>query len=101
MTAITEKATLGQQVTFDATLSRVRTQGKRYWEEVKCDTQKGVVVGSRTLWDGEVYTEHFDEEDGGGYHTIFMQDKHFTALLIAFAMNRKPVLVPVSAVTAL
>jgi hypothetical protein len=103
MTAITEKATLGQAVTFDATLVRRRLGDRddtREWRTVKGKQRVGILVGTRTLWNGTVHTEVFDAEDGGGYHSCFVQGDHFPALLVAYALNRKPVLVPLSHIIA-
>jgi len=94
--AITEKVTLGQAITFTATYVRRSEGNKRRWQQYSHEDRKGIIVGCRTLWDGEVHTEYFDAEDGGGYHSTFMQDSHKPAFLVAFALNRKPVLVPVA-----
>lgn len=94
MAAITEKVRLGQPVKFTATLERRRVRDARYWEEVASEELEGIIVGTRTLWNGTVYTEQLDAEDGGGVYSTFLQSEHKPALLVAFALNRKPVLVP-------
>jgi hypothetical protein len=93
--AITEKLTLGQPVTFTATLERRKKLLNRSWHEVECEERKGVVVGTRTLWDGDIEREEAEEE--GTYYKWFNPSTHHNAFLVAFALNRKPILVPQSA----
>ncbi len=99
--AITEKVTLGQAITFDGTLTRTKKGRARLWVEEKHEARKGIIVGTRALWDGEMYTERLDEEDGGGYVTMFVPyHMHISAFLVAYALNRKPVLVLQSSAVA-
>ena len=102
MSAITEKATLGQRIRFDRSLVRQRLNDcndSREWREVGCGPQEGVLVGSRTLWNGTVHTEYFDASDGGGYHSTFAGTSTVPAFLVAVALNRKPILIPQHAAT--
>lgn len=98
MTAIKEKATLGQPITFTAILKRVSSRvdvftndEKKEWKPRPCIERKGIVVGTRTLWDGTLYYES-DGQDG--LLSYFTFGNHVPALLVAYALNRKPVLVP-------
>jgi hypothetical protein len=99
--SITEEVTLGQAITFDATLTRTKRGVERAWTEVKHEKRKGIIVGTRVLWDGQMHSEKLDDEDGGGYISFFVRcHMHINAFLVAFALNRKPVLVPVAAALA-
>jgi hypothetical protein len=104
--AITEKVTLGQPITFTSTLKRVTKREKypskselKTWVEAPCKEREGIVVGTRTLWNGNYETED-DPTDGPSSYFVFQQP--VPALLVAFALSRKPVLIPLtSAVAAL
>ena len=103
MPAIKEKAVLGQRITFDKSLVRRHLNDRedtREWVEVGCGQQEGVLVGTRTLWNGTVHTEVFDAGDGDGYHSTFMGTSHLQAFLVAVALNRKPILIPQHAAVA-
>jgi hypothetical protein len=92
--AITEKVVLGHPITFTATLTRTKNGVHRTWVETPHKERQGIIVGTRTLWDGEMYSERLDEEDGGGYVTFFTPyHMHISAFLVSYALNRKPVLV--------
>jgi hypothetical protein len=90
---------LGQRVKFTRPLHRVskhlegvRGRYGKVWESVpgyivKPVQQEGIIVGKRTLANGE--NGWWEEEVG----TIFYPKERFTAFLIAFDMRRKPVFV--------
>lgn len=102
---ITEKLTLGQPVEFTATLYRATVHEpwpsrdeKREWREKACEPRHGIVVGTRTLRNGLVMTEEVEE---GSYYTSFcFGGDAVPAFLIAFSLNRKPILVPQSSCVA-
>jgi hypothetical protein len=94
--AITEKLTLGHPITYTATYRRWSKGDLRWWQTQEHDERQGIVIGIRTLWDGDVYTEHLDAEDGGGVSSTFTGREHKQAYLVAYALNRKPILVPIA-----
>lgn len=86
---------LGDKVTFSHPLHRKETLASEVWQgrwlhEWQPDpfqpTRPGVIVGRRTLSNGNV---HYLGEDGTDYRPT----EHFTAYLVAFDLRRKPVLV--------
>jgi hypothetical protein len=79
---------LGTPVRFKRPLHRVRTLANReqkVWEAdpYRAGEYAGIVVGVRTLSDGEVIAW------GAGYRP----ERHYRAVLIAEDLHRKPVLV--------
>lgn len=90
---MTTEFVFGQQVVFSRPLVRRahrKQQGRpaRTWvPNMYDDTRRtGIVVGIRTLADGEV-EYNYDEP------TVFYPTRHFRAYLIATDLRRKPVLV--------
>jgi hypothetical protein len=63
-----------------------RPKHLRTWESFSWDITEGVVVGVRTIWNGEKYTE-----EGVA---LFHAKESRRAYLIAFNLRDKPVLVP-------
>lgn len=63
-----------------------------HWEVPRAESLDGIIVGVRTLGDGEFrsvgYGGPFDEPE-----EAFVCDHHFTAYLIAYDLRRKPVYV--------
>ena len=70
-----EKLKLGQKVSFDTVYHRYSksipnkwgnySRGRyKYWEKHQCDKKEGIIVGLRTLSNGET---HYDGEDGYYY----------------------------------
>lgn len=83
---------LGQRVVFSAKLKRkwykMGIQDIKSWTPVPCDCTDGIVIGIRTLSDGDV--EYGSYEDGT---TQYRPTKHFRAALVVYSLHRKPVLV--------
>lgn len=106
MTAITEKLKLGHPIEFSATLLRVTEKEphvsteKKFWREVSCQAQRGIVVGTRTLWNGRLEWDSDGDEYSSWEFSFFVFEEPVPAFLVAFALNRKPVLVPQSACVA-
>lgn len=90
---------LGQQVVFSIVLfrdsaclessNRFGSGYQAFWNQRKLAKPKaGVLVGLRTLTDGET---RFSVEDGNVYHPR----KTVKAALVSYDLRRKPVLVPI------
>lgn len=89
---------IGTRIEFTATLKR-RTNyphgeygAQKYWFRNECAPTTGLIIGLRTLSNGK--RMWIGSEEGFEYTPT----EHFRALLIAYAMNRKPVLVPLESV---
>lgn len=89
---------LGDRVKFSRNLTRSsypeidpranRTRYIKRWKPSNfIDPREGVIVGKRTIWDGERYLIGYDE----GY--TFSPVSHQEAYLVAFDLRRKPVFV--------
>lgn len=82
---------LSQRVVFSAKLKRkwykMGIQDIKSWTPARCDYTDGVVIGIRTLSDGNV--DYGGSEDG----TQYRPTRHFKAVLVAYSLYRKPVLV--------
>ncbi len=86
---------LGDKVTFTATLQRRQKASDygthKYWHRADCAPQTGILIGRRMLsngkrvWDGN--------EEGFSYRPT----EQVRAALVAFALHRAPVLVPLDA----
>ena len=70
-----QKLELGQKVSFNTIYKRYiksiptkwNTYGRsryKYWKKISCDKKEGIVVGLRTLSNGET---HYDGEEGYTY----------------------------------
>jgi len=84
-----DRLQLGTRVTFKRPLRRARVlanMNRKVWEPDpwKTGTYGGIVVGLRTLSDGETT----DWESGS-----YRPSRHFRAVLVAEGLHRKPVLV--------
>lgn len=83
---------LGQRVGFSIKLKRkwniCEDQDVKFWMAVHCNYTDGIVIGIRTLSDGNV--EFGSNEDGT---TQYRPVSHFQAVLVAHSLHRKPVLV--------
>lgn len=81
---------LGQRVTFKATLTRTSLARelagpwRKAWRRHGRLAMAGIIVGRRTLSDG-VLELGYDEP------TVYHPERHFTAYLVAYDLNRKPV----------
>lgn len=92
-----DAVTLGQPVTFTRTLSRrflpSAPRSRRAWVaedwpgQPEPEPRAGIVVGIRTLSDGEVETWGWDEP------ATYLPTRTFRAYLVAHHLRRKPVLV--------
>lgn len=91
---------LGDRVKFSRNLQRSsyaeldpRSNRTRYIKRWKPSNfihpREGVIVGKRTIWDGERYLIGYEE----GYS--FLPVSHQEAYLVAFDLRRKPVFVAV------
>lgn len=90
---------LGQPVRFFETLTRryqpAAPRSKRVWESDRYHSTataatgraEGIIVGIRTLSDGECDDGYYDNP------TIYYPTRTFTAYLVAYHLRRKPVLV--------
>lgn len=92
---------IGTRVEFTATLKRRVNYStgeygaQKYWHRNECAPAKGLVVGIRVLSNGK--RTWIGSEEGFEYTPT----EHFRAVLVAYAMNRKPVLVPLESVVPL
>jgi hypothetical protein len=89
-----EEIKLGQPVIFSKVLYRKELQHpeKRYkrikkWLEKPVKEQSGIIIGKRTLSNGET---EWEEEVGN----IYEGKEYFQALLIATSLSAKPVFIP-------
>lgn len=85
---------LGERVSFACTLQRQRGEwdGKtrserKLWAPVGHETRDGIIVGVRTLSNGRTIWNGHDAQ------SEWRADEHFTALLVAFDLHRRPVFV--------
>ena len=89
---------LGQRVMFTETLRRgykpASPRSKRVWESTRYwlagnskGPVEGILMGVRTLSDGEVEDGYYDTP------SVYYPKRTFTAYLIAHDLRRKPVLV--------
>ncbi len=94
---ITQGMTLGQAITFSATLHRKIERGRQAdrlaWHAQRHAPRDGIYLGTRTLSDGT----RLWESDEVGY--IFSPNAYHTAALVAFSLTRNPVYVPMDAIT--
>lgn len=92
---------LGQRVTFTEVLRRMQTPfnggiRRKFWHTFLVPETIGVVVGTRTLSNGESWFE-----DEAGY--VYRPDENagrVSAVMIATHLRRKPVFAPLEAVKA-
>lgn len=87
---------LGDKMRFSATLHRVIVRGEQgndrcQWKRLECTPQSGILVGVRTISDGERWWEN----DEIGY--VYEPKSYRKAAIVAFALNRKPAWVPMDA----
>jgi hypothetical protein len=90
---------LGQKVSFDTVYLRfsksvkskhcewTRTRRYKYWKKYHCDKKEGIVVGLRTLSNGET---HYDCEDGY-YYT---RTESVPAVLVSISLRYSILKVP-------
>lgn len=85
---------LGQQISFSKVLIRKdlshpdnRFRRLKKWQEQVVKEQSGIVIGKRTLSNGE---KEWDSEAGYMYEG----KEYFPALLVATSLNSKPVYIP-------
>lgn len=91
---------LGTFVQFSATYIRCSANTgsyrvRKYWHTKQCKSRTGVLVGMRTLSNG--LRGWIDSEEGYDYNPT----EYLQAVLVAFDIHRKPVLVPIDAVQVL
>lgn len=82
--------TLGQRVTMLGTIAKHRVESKiRYLPEPPPKAATGIIVGKRTLQEGEANGGTWDEP---AYFTREFDRPTITAYLVAYSLHRKPVL---------
>ena len=89
---ITQSMTLGQAITFSATLERKRARNCVAWHARLHAPRAGIYLGTRTLSDG---TRTWEDEIG----YVFSPTAYHTVALVAFSLTRNPVYVPMDALT--
>lgn len=96
---INQGMTLGQAVTFSATLQRKIERGRHAdrlaWHAQQHEPRAGIYLGTRTLSDG---TRLWESEEVG---YIFSPTAYHTVVLVAYSLTRNPVYVPLNAVSFL
>jgi hypothetical protein len=98
-----DKLTLGQVVSFSEIYRRCsrsqpskflhqRTTMFKYWKNFPINTQTGIVVGLRTLSNGEV---HFDSE----YGQYYVRRESVLAALVSTSLRNEIVKIPIKNIT--
>lgn len=92
----TKELKLGTKISFDAEYIRVFKNHyavqERTWTSVKISSQKGIVIGLRTIVDGNVY---YDMEEGNS----FIGKKYKSCAIVATHIRRKFSKVPIKNIT--
>ena len=93
---------LGQRVRFSEHIKRT---SKQEWEKDKPDRfwtgedypgkrlagGEGIIIGKRTLTEGNVINDSYDDGWGSVYITTYAKTRHFTAWLVVKDLRSKPV----------
>lgn len=95
------RPTLGQRVTFTATLYRNHlSRGEVAWTALSNAPRSGVYVGMRTVYDGRVQHGHRDLESGYYEAAYFEAKTGITHALVAVHERKAPVRVPFDSLEA-
>jgi hypothetical protein len=89
--------TVGTRVRWTHALLREMDGRQWFWKRIAYKTDpQGWLVGLRTLQNGEMAR---GLEDNGEFYGVFIPREYVRAALVTTSLRRKPILVPLDAIT--